>query len=64
MFTAVDYRSLAGPRGIRALVHLGAVGGLRLRGPPIARAFTYGEMARGERPAGELNHAIVVATPA
>ena len=30
--------------------------------PPIAGAFTYGEVARSGRPEGDLNHAIVVAT--
>jgi hypothetical protein len=30
--------------------------------PPIAGAFTYGEVGRHPRPEGDLNHAIVVAT--
>ena len=30
--------------------------------PPIAGAFTYGEVGRSTRPEGDLNHAIVVAT--
>jgi hypothetical protein len=30
--------------------------------PPIAGAFTYGEVGRSSRPEGDLNHAIVVAT--
>ena len=51
-------RAIGGSLGLESSALYAAFGSV----PPLAGAFTYGEVARTDRPEGDLNHAIVVAT--